>query len=1477
MLLKLRELLERAFGRNGYDDQLVSDFRQFLDQGDRWNQDGPTADAELAGSFAKTGLPFARRENGDMASGDGAAPQSSGSPQSGPDEATRANRQRAAIHADREIATKRQRRLDEITVTESEFDPAEGEKPSWRVSHPQAEKAWTVYQSADGKWYLEDDNGTRRLANKAGGFEQKDQAIEDAREALREEIGVARGTFGSDLDAQNATQSVFEHFALPPGAESTTQGWFSTKWGSWYNTVTLSDGTELKLSVRDHQATRRDMGLPDISYNIDSKEWSPQLVAKALDRVEAQLWEKANAVSGKANGVLESSKGADKSGMPVKAEPEVHSQIDESKRRNLSNPNPSRGGSAAQFARRTEANPEGREPEQLLRDYASLERTRDRYVSDGERVPRQILTGLADLREALEESLPGWRNQAKAMVAEQTVTTAPSAEPEAGASALFPSDEGTVAPEETATKRSQLEASTLRRPTGVRDWLASLGRLFTNFRSAIPELPGGAKGRVFTAFRQGYRMMRAATEFTRKDAEEKVGHILAPLTGLGADAIAPETYRELQKLQQIRQEQIEAGKPIRPELTRRIAQLDAQLDAVPYHLFRKVALYRDLFFRSRLEAPNGEPLRLPFGLTAAEIETTLRDLHAKVKASPHAAQIEESLRRHYALVKEVRDGLLARGYVIPEELRNPLYFPHIVIDKASGSISRVKLDTAEDFRGYLVRLVGSERAIESDYLQAMYYHLATVEAHNARQDIVAKYWQPYDIKADLVKQAAEMNQERQARGLGPINWRQLVPEGHVIYTVDDRIPLRPEYLINRQVLAEKLGVQLGEGDLQKQLRDLGMSVTLTADDFQAALMAGEKTQWVVPKPVADALRAILDREARTAGLAERVLTTPQGLWKRWTLFAPQNVIRYTYGNMVADLEKLFSADPGVFRQLRPAMEEVRAFYDGEKPSADLRAAFERGVLDAVTVGEVTDLAREQLDQFAAFTTSRERFVGMLKRGLGWGVTVNRIREASFRYAKFKADLERQRAGAEPIYAGAYNRDVRAIREDTPEATHYARAAEISRKTFGDYADISVSGDGLRKYFIPFYSWMEVNFRYHANLFRNLGDMGAGAGAAQIARGTAAAASRILVARSATGVLLRLAVPYAAVALWNNSGDREELEKTLSDEDRRRFHVILGKDAQGRTLVAYAPTALSDVMKWFGGNEFARLAGEYVRGQITFPQLAHEWISNTPGDVLNNALQGISPQIKAAMIATTRKQPFPDILNQRSIADYDLKWAVLGSMTDGLTADIVRRISDSEYYPGKSISDWAQQNILQARRRDPEQWGFYATMDRVAAYQKAHGGTVDLGVNNKADAEMLGSFRRAIRAGDVPAALNFYQKLLDNGYTAERFRASIDHADPLATLKREVRKEFVAGLSPAEQEDLRNGYKYAARMQAFDHRERQLFPSEKSSRNYRTSYAAQGGRPDVFAGIMETFANQPEDQLELRAETLMRSSLRPMKR
>jgi hypothetical protein len=388
------------------------------------------------------------------------------------------------------------------------------------------------------------------------------------------------------------------------------------------------------------------------------------------------------------------------------------------------------------------------------------------------------------------------------------------------------------------------------------------------------------------------------------------------------------------------------------------------------------------------------------------------------------------------------------------------------------------------------------------------------------------------------------------------------------------------------------------------------------------------------------------------------------------------------------------------------------------------------------------------------------------------------------------------------------------------------------------------------------------------------DMTAGAGAGMIARGSLAAASRVIVPRSVTGILLRMALPYAAITLWNNSGDREDLEKTLSEEDRRRFHIILGKDAKGNTMVTYLPTALSDVAEWFGGNEFARLLGEYHQGKITLPRMAHDWFVNAPKQSLNKAIQGVSPMLKIAYTAISHMNMFPDVTDQRTVPDYEMQWAILGNMTDGFTADMIRRVMDKDYYSARTKANWAQQLILQVRRRDPEQWGYFATLDRVAAWQQAHGGTVDFGVNNRGDAELLTMFRRAIRAADVPAAVGFYQKLLDAGYTAERFRASVQAADPLSTIHRPQRKQFYEQLSPAEKEDVANAYRYMQRMEVFKNHEKQLFPVEKASTAYKEHFANRGGRADIFAGLIGLEAERSDADEEMKAERLLHAALRP---
>ncbi|HWA07914.1 MAG TPA: JAB domain-containing protein [Opitutaceae bacterium] len=1125
---------------------------------------------------------------------------------------------------------------------------------------------------------------------------------------------------------------------------------------------------------------------------------------------------------------------------------------------------------------------EGDEPrsfDQLLRDFTSLERTRDRYLNEEGRVPRHVLTGLADIREQLDNTMPGWRDELKARQEQAAVDAAPKAEPEAGMGAeTEPAEE--INPAVTASKRSQLEASSFQRPSAIKEYLGNLAKLFTNFRSALPELPGGAKGREFSQFREGYRMLEAATTATQREAEDRVAHVLEPIRALGSDAVNPREYHELLSLQGIRKKLLDDGEQIRPSLTARIGELEGKLDSLPYHLFRKTVLYRDLWFRAKIPNENGDPISLPFNLQKSEIDDALRDLHRKIAASPAKDAIEEALRRHYLLVKNTREDLLSRGYVIPEELRNPLYFPHLVLDKFNGTLQKVKLDTAADFRGYLQQLTGSAKDIETDYLTAMYYHMGQVLAHNAREDIVETYWhKPYDIKDELEAEAKQINEERKFKGMGSISWRQLIPEGFTTYVVDKSIPLRPGYMIDRQVLADRLGVELGEGDLGAQLHKLGLDVTISPDDIKSALIADEKIVWVVPKPVAEALKGIVSRETPGNPMLQvlgKAISGPQGLWKRWTLYAPHLTIRYNYGNLVADTEKLFSVDPAVFGRLKPALREIWDFYSGGKPSPELKEAFERGVISGVTAGEVDTLAKNQLDRFEAFLTKPEIYVENMKRGLQWGRTAAELREATFRYAKFKADLDRMNNGSRPVYAGAYWRDVEAIKDSEPGANdaNLAKAAYISRRTFGDYGDISVSGNALRKYLVPFYSWMEVNFRYHANLLRNMMDMTAGAGATQLARGGLVAASKVVLPRSVAGVLLRLALPYVAVTLWNNSEDRQELEKTLSEEDRRRFHLILGRDASGKTQVVYMPTALSDVVEWFGGNDFSRLAVEYWQGRISFPTMVHEWISNAPKQALNKAVQGVSPLLKAVYTAVARKNIFPDVTDQRSIADYDMNWAILGNMTDGFTSDYLRRVVDKDFYSTKDFGDWSQQLILQVRRRDPEQWGYYATLDRVAAWQQAHGGTVDLGVNNKADAQVLGSFRKAIRAADIPAALSFYQKLLDAGYTAERFHASVMHADPMATIERKSRREFYDSLSPAEKEDVDNAYRYMQRMEIFKNREKQLFPVEKASANYKASFAARGGRPDVFAGLIGLEAERSDADEEMKAEHLLKMALRP---
>ena len=611
------------------------------------------------------------------------------------------------------------------------------------------------------------------------------------------------------------------------------------------------------------------------------------------------------------------------------------------------------------------------------------------------------------------------------------------------------------------------------------------------------------------------------------------------------------------------------------------------------------------------------------------------------------------------------------------------------------------------------------------------------------------------------------------------------------------------------------------------------------------MVAGEEIEWGLAVVIAEALTGIARREAAAAnpGLGHaigRPFRAVNNFWKKTKLFAPWNWIRYEYGNLSTDaIDKVLAADPGAAKYLNRAAREV---WEGDKPgekSPEYRAALREGVFDTITAGEAGELTK--LPEFKQFLTPGEARWDKVRGFLERPMRGSKFREATFRYAKFLADVDRLRANKQPVYAGAFHGDIEALGSDPQgqmkmlegDDLLFAKAAEISLKTYGDYNSLGVAGQWLRRYAVPFWSWQDVNFRYHANQLRNIADglMGKAGPDLNTARKLALryAGVRVVTTLVAIGLAKELWNQFGGVALglWR---DDDDLEAKLSEADRRRGHILLGKDAKGQALVVYTPSAGSDVAEWMGGQNMKRLFMEWARGQITLDQWISDYGKQLGWDVLNKAAQAVGPLGKAPYELMSGRSTFPDITDQRIIPDSEKYWRLVGTLTDDRAMNVLRQGFDKDYY-AQPMGEQLQQIILQIRRRDPEQWAYYEARESASDWKEAKTGKrYEAGSYNAPEAQALRNFRKSIYRGDVATAQRFYSRLLEYGYTSERLDASIRSQAPLSDLNETERKEYQATLDERSRTQLALANQYYARIKALDGRERQLFPRKNGKPN-----------------------------------------------
>ena len=145
--------------------------------------------------------------------------------------------------------------------------------------------------------------------------------------------------------------------------------------------------------------------------------------------------------------------------------------------------------------------------------------------------------------------------------------------------------------------------------------------------------------------------------------------------------------------------------------------------------------------------------------------------------------------------------------------------------------------------------------------------------------------------------------------------------------------------------------------------------------------------------------------------------------------------------------------------------------------------------------------------------------------------------------------------------------------------------------------------------------------------------------------------------------------------------------------------------------------------------------------------------------------------------------------------------------------------------------------------------------------------------NAPDQQVLRNFRKAIYQGDPETAAKFYLRLLDLGYTAERFTASIRAQEPLAGVPKDLRRDFVASLSEGDQAQLDRAYQFYVRMSTSRGTEQALFPRKEWGERGQQYYQANPRpRVEVLNRTMQRTEAMADEELVARAKWEMKRSL-----
>jgi hypothetical protein len=702
------------------------------------------------------------------------------------------------------------------------------------------------------------------------------------------------------------------------------------------------------------------------------------------------------------------------------------------------------------------------------------------------------------------------------------------------------------------------------------------------------------------------KRLQAARGYRKPSLRQKVREALGHLKGVfRAQEHIPNTEEFASANEFFRLMKVTPNK-VQDEAIRMTASIVDPLGPQQLALFERLTIMENMSASVKL----GQPLRS--GFESQEDVNAYRDQLRDIASRVPEAQKAIDTRKK--IVREIVDKLVEYK-LLPEAAKEhaetyyhqQVHFYAMAHGLRSGGRPGKKKRSFQKHRVLGEELADTEMDYNTSYIEAeaswMTDALHEIEKERLWRDLMGKY----DIRSELVKQAEEGQ-----------SWQELVPEGYSIFQPEPGNVFYRAFTVPERII-EQLEANVIE------------TAELSREDIRAVLaLGGPKQQVVVPTELADQLFASKKGEA-PHGLAALSDAAMKG-WKVYTLLNPKRALAYFLRNMTGDVDPVVASDPSLLKPTGRALKELKNYHSGKlQLSEELRAARNLGVIDSGFVAEeVPDISDLPIFRRFMAKAGKKNALTPVKSYFDTVKKYNTFRENVLRYSAFLGYRAQLQQGRVKHYGGSKKAVVDQLKKDMGVDV---AAAHLARNLLGDYGNISVAGNWIRRRLAPFWSFQEINIKRVPRLAINAWEAG----------GTMRAAGTLSAAAGRAILTSRIAWMYAALWIWNNLIQGGDEEEELAGYDRATPHVILGRNPDGSIRTFRRVGALGEFLEWFGINEALSMYPKLSAGQVSTSDVLREMAFATPEKSINS----MRPDLKALFEVSTGTSLFPEPFQPRS--------------------------------------------------------------------------------------------------------------------------------------------------------------------------------------------------------------------------------------